>query len=231
MLFIDAVNRILRINGFIRGDTDPIASFSDTQHSATMQQIQIAIQSELLDLDSVGLIPSERVETTLQLIAHQRVYTLPSNFARLYGNPPYFFDNITLSAMLEYSGGENQLRQDTLSYKTDEGYPFWWYMVDGTATKQVAFYPVPNPESLPSLTYDYEKSVTPTAAGDSMPFHNNDEAYMFCDVAAVRAKMIYEGQPVWNLHKNPDYNAAKATLIALISGTNPTGKYGKSYVS
>jgi len=35
--FLDAVNRVLRINHIIKGDDDNVTSLSDTQHSADIE--------------------------------------------------------------------------------------------------------------------------------------------------------------------------------------------------
>ena len=43
------VNRIFRLNAIIRGDNDPITSFSDVQHNASTQLAIIAVQDEIGD--------------------------------------------------------------------------------------------------------------------------------------------------------------------------------------
>ncbi len=50
MTFLEAVNRVLRMEGIILGDDDDLTSFSDTQHAATQSMARIAIQSQLADL-------------------------------------------------------------------------------------------------------------------------------------------------------------------------------------
>ena len=53
MTFLEAVTRIMRSEGIIRGDKDAPVSFSDLQHGATIQLAQMAIQDELNELLSV----------------------------------------------------------------------------------------------------------------------------------------------------------------------------------
>ena len=90
MDFISAVNRMLRHNGLIRGDTDPLVTFADTSHNSTSQLAQIAVQSEIAELSSRGLLPYQHtIQATLSMVTSTRSYALPAAFIQLWGNPPF----------------------------------------------------------------------------------------------------------------------------------------------
>jgi hypothetical protein len=99
MTFIEAVNRIFRLNGLIRGDTDPITSFTQTQHNASMTVAKIAVQDELIDLVSSRMIDYERTSGTLTMVAGTRVYDLPTDF-RSFEFP--WFRNSSTRYLYEY---------------------------------------------------------------------------------------------------------------------------------
>lgn len=227
--FIDAVNRIFRINNIIKGDDDTITSFSDTQHAADIQKAQIAIQSELTELISERLIPYEKTNDTLTWVSGTRSYALNTNFIRFFGSRPSFYDSTNNIRYYEYKGGEDALMNYDFAYKTTSGSPIWWYW-DNTTTKKVAFYPVPDSSSNGKiLTYEYEKSVMVSDSTDTMPFHNDEEFFTFCDMAAVRFKFILTEQPQGSLPRDATYSNAKSRLYALLRPTNPRNFYGKRY--
>ena len=72
------------------------------------------------------------------------------------------------------------------------------------------------------------------AVSDDMPFHNDEENFMFCEMAARRFKYAWEDvkneldiQAV--LDKDMTYRSSKATLISLIKGQNPRRTYSHHY--
>ena len=228
--FLNGVNRILQVNGIIRGDTDTLSSFTGGEHSATSAIAQVAIQSELADIMSRGLLPYEKViNATITLATGVRSYAFPSNFNSLYGEPPMFFDSKSVNHIFEYPGGENMLRNAIWTYRTDPGYPMWWYFEEGT-TQQVSFYPVPDAtrDGL-VLYYDYNSDVNVSASTDVIPLTTNNQFYAFIDAAAIRMKNIFEGKTDDDLEKSPSYLAAKARLFRLIKGKQPQQFYGHSY--
>lgn len=230
LTFLDTVNRILRIQGFIRGDTDVLTSFSDTTHNATSSLAQIAVQSEISTLMTTAALAYERATGTITCVTNTRAYALQSNFIRFYGDPAFIYDTTQNYQIFEYPGGEDALRNQILTYMTDKGSGNWFYFEQATA-KTVAFYPVPDASvNGRILTYQYEKSVTPVIAGDLMPFQNNDEAYAFCECAARRFKYIYEGKNDTPVDRDPVYVAALSKLNALMTGKNPSRSYGRAYV-
>ena len=83
MNFLGAVNRVLRHEGVISGDDDNLVTFSDTQHAATSQLAQIAIQDELTELISAELLPQHApTQTTVPTATSTRTYSLASDFVR-----------------------------------------------------------------------------------------------------------------------------------------------------
>lgn len=229
MDFISAVNRILRLNGVIRGDTDTITTFSDTAHNATMNQIIVAVQDELTDLTAERLIPYELASGTITVVSGTRTYAMASDFIRLYGNA--FFLNGTRE-VFEYPGGRELLQTQIPNYKTVQGTPNWWYW-EPSSTRQIGFYQVPN-ASGDIYTYDYEKSVMVTNSTDTLPFHTTEEANSFCLMCSRRFKVMYD-----DVEKTSDvtavldidrtYQRAKRTLLNIQRGRNPPSQYASIY--
>jgi hypothetical protein len=229
MDFIGGVNRLLRINGVIRGDDDILTTFSDTQHSADIQMAQIAIQDELSEIVSERLIPYEKTSDTVTLLTATRTYALASDFIRFFGDNPSFYDSTRNVRIYEYTGGENLLKDQIYTYATDSGAPTWWYW-DDTTTKKVAFFNVPDSSfNNRSLSYDYEKDVSVTNTGDTLPFHNTIEANAFIQAAARRFFFMISNQPQGLLTQDATYQNAKTRLYGLLRPTNPSKYYGHGY--
>ena len=226
--FIDGVNRVMRINTIIRGDDDAITTFSDTQHSADIQLAQIAIQDELTDIVAERLIPYEHTTGTITLVSGTRTYALAANFIRFFGQPS-FYDATDNRRLYEYPGGEKALMNMDYLYKTTTSTPIHWYY-DNTTTKNAAFWNIPDANyDQRSLSYDYEKSVMVTDSTDTMPFHNSEEFYAFCSMAARRFYFMTHDKDLGLLSRDPTHNNAKCRLYALLRPTDPRGTYGKRY--
>ncbi len=224
--FLDAVNRILIINGIIRGDTDAITTFSDLQHSATVGIAQVAVQDEISDLVSDMLLPAEHDSTgTVSAVASTRSYSLPSDFVRFFSSGSLYNSDENIR-IYEFPGGEPRLMELYTNYKTQESSPIHWYF-DLTTTKKIALWPVPQEEK--NYTFDYQADVQVSNAVDTLPFHNNSESFAFCRLAARRFKAMFEGTDLANLDQDPERMKAKATLINLIKGTNPTKMWANTY--
>lgn len=232
MQFIDAVNRILRVNGKIRGDTDALQSFSDTALNNTSQMAQIAVQDEISELSGRGLLPYQHIiNATLTMVAGQRSYPFPTNFIQLWGEAGFFYDPVAEFQIFEFKGGENQLRNVILTYRKDPGYPLWFYFELGT-TQQVSFYPVPDAaRNGLVLDYDYSSSVNVVNSTDTIPLVTSDQQYAFCMMAARRFKFIYEGKVDEPVEDDPVYREARSRLFALMKGKQPATRYGSNYVS
>jgi hypothetical protein len=234
MNFLQAVNRVLRTNSIIRGDDDEVATFSDTQHAATMNLAIIAIQDELNDLIADRVIPYEDTNksASITLVAGTRAYALESNFVRFLGEHAFFREANTNRLVVEYPGGEDALRGvQGLAYLTDTGTPTWWYWENAT-TKQVAFYNVPNSTyDGVLLYYRYEKDLSVTNSSDTLPFQTEAEAQAFCGMASRRFKALLEESPDPSgyVMRDPSYLTAKSRLTNLIRPTNPSKNYGVVY--
>lgn len=233
MTFLECITRILRTNGFLRGDTDAPTSFSDTNHNASIQTAQIAVQDELTALTAERLVPYEKTSSTITLANGTRTYALAADFIGFYGHP-HFYDSTANRLIPEWPGGQESLQVSDFQYLTRTGTPNWWYW-EPTTTKKVGFYHVPDSTfDGRSLTYHYEKSVLVTVAADTMPFHNTEEANAFTTMAARRFKFMFEdvrneADIVRILDNDMSYRNAKATLIRLMKGVNPSGFYTASY--
>lgn len=231
MQFIDCVNRILRINGMIRGDTDPLTTFSDTSHNSSSQIAQIAVQQEITELASRGKFPYQhKITGSLTMVSGTRTYALPADFIQLWGKVAFFYDSNAQFTILMFPGGEDQLRTDILTYRTDQGYPLWFYFELGT-TQQVSFYPVPdaNNNGL-ALTFDYSAAVNVLNSTDLIPLATTDQQYAFTDMAARRFKFLYEGKVDIPIGQDEVYKEARSRLFSLLGWKQPSTRYGKIYV-
>ena len=212
--------------GIIRGDTDVPTALTDLQHGATIRIARNAIQDELVELVADTLIPYEHDNTgSIVTISGTRSYSFPSDFVRFFGQPQLYYADGNYH-LYEYPGGEQALQQVVGTYLTDSGAPMHWYF-DLTTTKKIAFWPVP--DDARTFTYHYEQDVSVTAAADTLPFHNEMEAQAFCRLAGRRFKMIFEGMDTSMIQNDPERNAARATLVALMVGKNPTKSWAPAY--
>lgn len=234
MTLLEAINRILRKNAIIRGDTDTVATLADTQHNASLNLAVVAIQDELVKLIAERLIPSERKTTgSITFVTNTRTYSLAADFTRFYG-VPHFYRAADNRQIYEFPGGLELLQVAYYDYATQYGDPIWFYS-EPTSTKKVGFFQVPSSsESGDVWTYEYEGSVMVSVAGDSLPFHNSEENYAFTEMCSRRFKFAFED--VKNeldlaavLDKDRTYTTAYATLLKLIKGQNPTRTYGAIY--
>lgn len=226
MTFLEAVNRVLRSGGIIRGDTDPVTTFADLQHGATLNLAIIAIQDELNDIVSDKLIPYEKKTTgTITTVSGTRSYTIASDFLRFYGTAMLYCsaDNFQ---MFEYRGGEDALKLAIPNYKTVTGTPYAWYF-EATTSKKISFYQVP--DAAKTYTFDYEGSVAVSAASDAMPFHNDQESQTFCRIATRRFLCLYEQRDVATLQTDAERLAAKTVLADLMLGKNQPTSWAPAY--
>lgn len=227
--FIDGVNRLLRINNIIKGDDDNITTFSDSQHASDISLAQIAIQDELAEIASERLIPYEKTSSTITLATNTRTYSLASDFIRFYGSHPSFYDSTQNVRIYEYPGGEDALKDQDYSYKTNQSTPVWWYW-DDTTTKKIAFYAVPDSNyNNRSISYDYEKSVMVENSTDTLPLHNNEEFYALVSMAARRFLFMRTNEATGLLTEDATYNNAKSRLYALLRPKNASNRYGRKY--
>ena len=225
MTFIDAVNRLLRASGIIRGDDDELTTFSSLQHNSAMNLAIVAIQSELSDLIADRLIPYEKASSSIATVAGTRTYSLAADFVRFYGQKPFLYNSTDNVQIFEYP--VDRLRHTIYDYKTQSGDPQYWYYED-TTSKQVSLYPVP--DEVQTWEYDYEKDLSLSTSTDTLPFHSTTEGQAFADLALQRFKMLLTRQPLDALRDNKDRMEARARLANLIRHTTPSNRYGSRYV-
>lgn len=236
MTFIEVVTRILRLNAVIRGDTDTPTTFNDVQHNASLNIAIVATQNELIRLIAERLIPKERNSTgSITFSTNTRVYNLATGFTRFFGFP-HFYNSTQNRQIYEYEGGLSKLQTDVFNYATQYGQPNWWYWEPSNTTlKQVGFFQVPSSsENGQAWTYDYEASVMMTLSTDTLPFHNDEENFIFTEMAGRRFKFMFEdvkneGDIQKILDADRSYMSAKTTLLKLIKGQNSGNRYGYSY--
>ena len=236
MTFLEAVNRVMRMEGVILGDDDDLTSFSDTQHAATQSMARIAIQSQLADLVSDGLLPYEEKNATLTTTANTRAYSMASDFQRFVD---MFIDELGLDGkperrILVYPGGEKQLRRDFDKYREETGDPIWFYPINGT-TKQIGFYPVPDSGSAGTYRYYYEADVAVEDEADVLPFATRTESETFCRMAARHFKYMKASAPLREslfprgIEGDSVITSARATLMGLLNPLPEKRSYGKRY--
>ncbi len=226
MTLIQAIARIMRAEGIIRGDTDAPTSLSDLQHGATVNLGALAVQDELIEIASDVMLPYEKdTSGTITTVSGTRSYLLASNFVRFVGRPMLYCsaDNFE---MFEHKGGEESLKIQVPNYKTLQSTPFSFYFEYGT-TKKISFYPIP--QEAKTYTYDFEKDISVTAATDTLPFHNEIEAQAFCRLAARRFKYLYQGLNISDLDSDSERQKAKTALFDLVVGKNPPRHYAPVY--
>ena len=236
MTLLECINRMLRTNAIIRGDTDTVSTFTDVNHNASLNLAIIAAQNELTRLIARRLIPKERSTSgSITLATNTRTYDLATDFIRFYGLPHFY--NVTANRQIyEYTGGLKKLQIEIYNYATQYGAPNWWYWepVDSTY-KKVGFFLVPSSvENGEVWTYDYEASVMVTLAGDNLPFHNDEESFTFTEMAARRFKFMWEDVKNVSdveaiLDKDTSYRTATSTLYGLLKGQDALKVYGTAY--
>lgn len=226
--FIDAVNRVMRINHIIKGDDDNITTFADTQHAADIEIAQIAIQQELTDLVANKLLGYEKASSSISLVTGTRTYALANDFVRFYGTNPSFYDSTDNDRIYELKGGLDKLRDIDYDYDTSQGSPTAWYW-EPASTNQIGLYYIPSSEyNGRSLTYEYEKSVMVTDTTDTMPFLTTEAYYAFADCAARRFKQV-DGSFPGMLSQDGSWLDARSRLNDLLALTNRPRKYGRKH--
>ena len=233
MTFMECIVRMFRTQAIIRGDTDSPATFSDTQHGASMQVARIAVQNELIRLMAIRLLPKERKTSgAITTVAATAEYDLASDFLRFFGEA-HLTDHSNNLEICEYGGGLEKLQIDDIDYATTPGTPNWFYFSPQNSTyKKIGLYFVP--QDVRSLVYDYEASLLISNESDALPFHNDEESFTFSDIAARRFKFMFEDvdgkadiQAI--LDKDQSYRTSTTTLYQLFRGTNNKGVYGTVY--
>lgn len=232
MDFLAAVNRVL-VNAYIlKGDDDLLTNFNDNQHEATLRVAKNAIQTELNGLLSFFSLDYERSQTpgSITTVVGQRVYSLPANFVRFWGDHPYLVLNTDDAERLyEFRGGEDRLRRSHHDYKTNEGKENWWYWSQNTS-KEIGLFQVP--DAIRTYEFEYEKDSTVSNSTDPIPFASEAESQAFADMASRRFNyMVEEGLDLANLENDGQYQMAQGTLMNFLRHRNPDKSYGKSYRS
>ena len=245
MIFIDAVNRVLRIEGVIAGDDDNLANFSDTQHENMSNLAQIAIQDEINDLVSDAVFPKEQAIAFITLSTGVRAYALATDFVRMTDK----FWNLqkvetatstgtaTGHRIYPWNGGEENLRRFSHDYRTVQGSTAFVYFTDvPTTTSQVGVYPLPNSDVSGDIyRYFYDKDVSVTSESDVIPVITTQAAQAFTEAAAIRFRYIRLAPEVREalypsgIGQNPGLQQARARVFEFVRRESPSGMYGRRY--
>ena len=238
MIFVDAVNRVLVIEGVLGGDDDDITSFSSTQHASTIRTAKVAIQHELTYLTSHKFIPYERDQAVLSVLTGQRLWAPESDFVQFDGIPRLQQLDVSLvpigSWVSLYPGGEQQIQSDYHRYQEDLGNPIWFYETNSMDTHRFGLYPLPSENR--SYRYYFQKDVSVTNETDILPFFTEPQAQAFTMVAAERFKFLrlnqeervrqYGSTPI---DDSPVIEAHRAHLLRRIGIKDPPKGYGRRY--
>lgn len=243
MIFLDAVNRILRSEGVITGDDDNVSTFDDTQHENMINLAKIAVQDELNDLVSDEAFPYEHDNGYITLSQGTRAYSLESDFIRMR-DEHWFLEQVesatstgtaTGTRVYPWNGGEENLRRVHSTYRTDQGDPTYCYFIGGT-TVQIAFWHVPNSDAVGDVyRYEYEKTVAVSTESDTIPLINTEAANAFVSSASIRfrylrlnpkdrASVFPEG-----IEKDTSHQNAKARVFEFTRRERPKTQYGRWY--
>lgn len=235
MTFLEAVNRILRLEGVIRGDDDDLLSFAESQHAATVSLAQLAVQAQLTELVADDYIPYEEKTATFASVNGTRTYGLAADFQQFQ---EIFFEELDDASeasgtrVVLYPGDERQLKRDFARYREDPGRPIYWYRTGGTA-KTVGLFPVP--DDARTYRYYYEADVSVTNASDTLPFVMETEAQCFVEMAARHFKYLKASAAVREqlfprgIEMDPVIVSKRATLMALLRGIPKKNYWGKRY--
>lgn len=228
--YLDAVNRVLRTNGFLGDDDDDLESFTTTQHQASMNVAKIAVTTTLTSLIADQLIPHEQEEANITYTVGERAYSLDCNFIRFAGIP-YLREldaegNPTTHKLWEFKGGEERLRDTIHNYRTTPGKPIWWYYINSDE-KKIGVYPVP--DAATTILYIFEKDLSISNYQDVLPFNNTMEFDSFCNMASRTFKYIFEKSPMAGLSNDVIYASSKSTFQQLIRATDADRHYGATY--
>jgi len=240
MNFLGAVNRVLRHEGIISGDDDELATFTDTQHAATSQLAQIAIQDELTELIAAELLPQYApTQTTVPTVTSTRTYNLASDFVRFRNDWFLEVDGSDISQNYQvfyYRGGEEQLQQDFMDYQSNSGKPRHWYWSGSITNKLVGFFPVP--DSAITLRYYFHKDLSVTLISDAVPFVSEMEAQAFVQMASRRFTYLRIQDPKDRqvlfqngIGRDAQRLEAHARLMLLLRGRDAPGVYGRAIES
>ena len=242
MTYLEAVNAILVDDGIIRGDDDAISSFSDTQHVANIRWAKKAVVQELNSLRATHQWEGGLQTTTITTAASTRTYTL-SAFIRFDEERPWLMKETAAGAsdstrVLEYPGGEQQLRRDILTYKEQTGTPIWWYWdeFNSTTDRRVGLYPIPDAVYYYRYWYVGQYKSWTAAEGDSLPFKNEWEAEVFVEACVERFKFLrlplQERNQMFprGLLRHRPLMDAEATLMALLHNQPMRSGYGRRFL-
>ena len=230
MDFLGAVNRVLTNAFILKGDDDLLTNFNDNQHEATLRVAKNAIQTELNSFMSFYSADYERAQTlgSITTVAGTRVYSLPADFVRFWGDHPYLVnDTDDADRLYEYRGGEDRLRRHHHDYKTNEGKETSWYWSQNTS-KEIGLFQVP--DDARTYDFEYEKDVSVSNSTDTIPFASEAESEAFADMASRRfVYMVEQERDLANLENDGQYQVAQGTLMNFLRHRNPPKSYGKSY--
>ena len=232
--FLDAVNRVLRLEGIIRGDDDEITSFSSSQHSAAISFAKIAIQEEIIWLVDESNIPYERTTGTVTSVASTRTYAMPTDFERFTEeNQLWELDSSSeVEQIGVYRKEEHEVRKTDAKYETQAGTPTWFYFT-GATTNTIGMYPVPDTATVYKFWYD--KTVGVTTSTDTIPLVSTAQFDAFCSSAGRKFKFLRMSPKERDvlfpkgIEKDPVIEAKRSTVLRLLNLGKGTAKYGRRY--
>ena len=233
--FLDAVNRVLRLEGILRGDDDTISAFTSTQHAASIEFAKIAIQNQIAWMVEAITIPYEETTGTVTTAGATRTYTLPSDFERFTAEPRlYELDSSSnVEGIYVEQDEERNVRRIDPRYETTAGKPVRFYPSSGTTAHKIGMWPVP--DAVEVYKFWYDKSVDVTTSTDAIPITTTSQFNAFCNVAARNFKFLRLSTKERDMlmPKGLDQDAviesARATLLRMMKTSKAPNRYGRRY--
>ena len=235
--FVDTVNRVLRLEGIIRGDDDTITDFTGSQHAASIEFAKIAIQDELGWVSYQVDLPYEETTGTVTLTTDTRLASMPTDFLRFTKESRMY----PLDSSSNVEGDwipmaeVDYVRKMNPTYESVGGTPTWFYF-EGATTTKIGFYPVPQSSNNAKVyKFWYDKSTDVTTATDTIPLIKTNEYNAFTQAAARRFKFIRLGPQERDalfpggIERDPVLDSKRATLIRMMLPVKPANRYGRHY--
>ncbi len=230
MTYLEAVNRIFRSTGILRGDDDEITLFTDTQHAAAIALAKIAVEDQLGSLIGDEILQIETTDATIDLVNGTRTYALASDFHKmrqmrfLYVDSSSESENTWVEAC-NRNADEMELAFQIQDYREQTGDPTSWYWASA-ANALVGFYPVPT--SAQKLRYYYEKEQLVTDETDVLPFHTETQAQQFARLAQRQFELTFESKSdLVSIEQDPGMLTQRGVLMQMLSRNARTASYGR----
>ncbi len=163
---LDVVNRVMRRQRLINATSEQLTDFSDTALRPTIDSVIDAINDTFRTLfDLCEILPYRVTEGTLTLVAGQREYAMPADFAVMASN--HLKDHEKGHTVYHMQGGYKAMFEQQETPDNYEGQPDFW--VINPTNAQLRFDRIPDSSLAGDVyTYIYSKQINYDAATDAI---------------------------------------------------------------